>query len=56
MIAKSNKKNKKVIDKVVIGSGVFGIIKFAMTLTSSGALEAGKLICIKKSKKDEFDK
>ena len=55
-IAKTKKKNKKGIDKVVIGSGGFGIVKFALTLTSSGALEAGKLICIKKTKKDEFDK
>ena len=50
-IDKTNLKNKKGLDKLIIGSGGFGIVKFALTLTSSGALEAGRLICIKKTKK-----
>ena len=49
-IAKTNTKNKKGLDKIIIGKGGFGIVKFALTLTSSGALEAGKLICVKKTK------
>ena len=52
-ISKTNKKNKKGFDKVVIGRGGFGIVKLAFTLTSSVALDVGKIICIKKTKKTE---
>ena len=55
-IAKTKQKNKKGFDKVIIGTGGFGIVKFALTLTSSGALETGKFICIKKTKKTELSK
>ena len=50
-MVKTNSKNKKGFDKVIIGKGGFGVVKFALTLTSSGALEAGKIICLRKKKR-----
>ena len=42
--------------KVIIGKGGFGTVKFALSLTESDKIKVGELICIKKSKEIGFKK